>query len=315
MGANEHLKEAVKTVKTNLKAYNEKHQTNIQLPTGKKADRPYPQNYRPELDTTDELDDEQAHMHMSYIGILRWAVELTRFDIAVEVSKLSSYLVNPRQGHMDAVHNIFGYIAKHHRSFLHFDTKEIFIDTALFEKKTWEDFYGDMEEELPPRMPEPLGNPVSFTAFVDADHAGNRVTRRSQSGYFLFIQNTVVDWYTKKQNTVESSAFGSEFVAARIMTEKVKELRYKLRMFGVPIDGYCAVYCDNAGVVNNCKNPESTLNRKHQQINCHIVRENVAMDVCRFGWIDSESNYADVLSKTTISADKRKDIYSQLLYI
>ena len=45
----------------------------------------------------------------------------------------------------------------------------------------WKEFYGDVEEEDPPHMPEPLGYPVKVTAFVDSDHAGNVVTRRSHS--------------------------------------------------------------------------------------------------------------------------------------
>jgi hypothetical protein len=46
-----------------------------------------------------------------------------------------------------------------------------------------------------------------------------------------------VIWYSKRQNTVETSTFGSEFVAMRIAVELVESLRYKLRMFGLPIEG------------------------------------------------------------------------------
>ena len=56
----------------------------------------------------------------------------------------------------------------------------VFNDTA-----NWKPFYGDVEEELPPKMPEPLGHPVSIHAFVDANHAGNVVTRRSHSGIII----------------------------------------------------------------------------------------------------------------------------------
>ena len=92
----------------------------------------------------------------------------------------------------------------------------------------WEDFYGKIDEEMPPNMPEPLGRPVALSAWVDADHAGNLVTRRSQTGFFIFVQNAVMDWYSKKQNTVEGSTFGSEYAAARICVEKIKALRHKL---------------------------------------------------------------------------------------
>jgi len=66
----------------------------------------------------------------------------------------------------------------------------------------------------------------------------------------------------KRQNTVESSTFGSEFVALRQARDMIVALRYKLRMFGVPILGPADVYCDNQGVVKNASIPESTLSKK-----------------------------------------------------
>ena len=78
--------------------------------------------------------------------------------------------------------------------------------------------------------------------FVDADHTGNKGTRRSQTGVLIFLNNAPIDWYSKKQNTVESSTFGSEFIAIRIACDKIESLQYKLRMFGILIDGPADVY-------------------------------------------------------------------------
>ena len=60
---------------------------------------------------------------------------------------------------------------------------------AFVQDANWKDFYGDVEEELPPRIPEPCASPVIISAFVDADHAGNIVTRRSHTGIIIFVQN------------------------------------------------------------------------------------------------------------------------------
>ena len=54
-----------------------------------------------------------------------------------------------------------------------------------------------------------------------------------------------VFWYSKKQNTIETSTFLSEFVALKIATEKLISLRYKLQMLGIPIEGPANVFCDN----------------------------------------------------------------------
>ena len=110
-----------------------------------------------------------------------------------------------------------------------------------------------------------------MSVFVDADHAGNKVTRRSHTGVLFFLQNALTVWYLKRQNTVESSTFGSEFVAMRIAKDLAIALRYKLRMFGIPIDGPADVFCDKQGVVKNTSLPESVLLKKHNVINYHAV--------------------------------------------
>jgi hypothetical protein len=126
-------------------------------------------------------------------------------------------------------------------------------------------------------MPEPRGHPVTISAFIDANHAGNVITRRSHSSIFLFVQNAPIIWFSKRQNTVEAATFGSEVVAQWICKELIVALRYKLRMFRILIDGPANVFCDNRGVVKNASIPESTLTKKHNAIiNYHAVREAAA---------------------------------------
>ena len=74
-------------------------------------------------------------------------------------------------------------------------------------------------------MPEPLGKLVKITVFCDASHADCLVTRRSTTGILIFVNGTPIRWYSKRQNTVESSTYGSEFVAMRIATEMLLALR------------------------------------------------------------------------------------------
>ena len=109
--------------------------------------------------------------------------------------------------------------------------------------------------------------------YVDADHAGNLITRRSHTGIIIFVNNSPIIWYSKRQNTVESSSFGSEFIASQIATEIIEGLRYKLRMFGVPINGTTDAFCDNQSVVTNVSIPYSVLNKKQNSICYHRFRE------------------------------------------
>ena len=92
-------------------------------------------------------------------------------------------------------------------------------------------------------MPKPRGEPVTINVFVDADHAGNRITRRSHTGILIYCNLAPIIWYSKRQNTVETSTFGSEYIAMKIATELVEGLVYKLRMFGIPIDGPARIGC------------------------------------------------------------------------
>ncbi len=77
-------------------------------------------------------------------------------------------------------------------------------------------------------MPKPLGLPVEISCFVDANHAGKLLTRRSHSGVLIFLNKAPIIWYSKHQNTLESSTFGSEFVAMQIATNLIILLCYKL---------------------------------------------------------------------------------------
>ena len=58
-----------------------------------------------------------------------------------------------------------------------------------------------------------------------------RITRRSHTGILIYLQSAPIIWFSKKQNTIESSTFGSEFVALRTTLEMIEALRYKLRIF------------------------------------------------------------------------------------
>ena len=131
------------------------------LRTGKHTERPMPKTYRPELDVSPVLGSALASRYQQLIGILRWAVELGRVDILLEVSLMSSHLCQPREGHLEALYNIFAYLSKHGEASMAFDDGMPSINEDAFHRSDWSDsVYGDGEEELPPKMPKPLGNPV-----------------------------------------------------------------------------------------------------------------------------------------------------------
>ena len=152
-------------------------------------------------------------------------------------------------------------------------------------------------ELIPPDMPEPRGNSVTTTCFVDADHAGCKATRRSHTGIIIFVNRAPILWFSVRQTTVETSTFGSEIVALKIAIEMVEGLRYKLRMMGIPIEGPTNMYCDNDSVVKNVTHPESPFKKKHNSIAYHKARECIAGKIIRIGKEPGETNIADLLTK------------------
>jgi hypothetical protein len=270
------------------------------------------QLYRPELDVSPVLGADKANYYQNLIGILQWAVELGRIDIFAQVSMLSQYLAQPREGHLDQVFHIFGYLKVHGQS------KVVFDDTFnswkdKFTQCDWQDFYPDAMEPIPGNMPEPRSKEVQLNAFVDADHAGDQVTRRLRTGVLIFVNKAPVIWFSKRQNTVETSTFGSEFVAMKIATELLIGLRYKLRMMGLPLDGPANVFGDNQSVVTNASRSESVMKKKHVSICYHRVREACAADIIRIAHESTKTNLADLLTKN-LDGHRIQELVSRILY-
>ena len=319
IGSESYLKEAIKTAELNFGKLNMSYSSTRK--NGMKT--PFKNHdYRPELDTTEVCNDDHISLFQNLIGILRWTCELGRIDILHETSLLSQYLAQPRMGHLQAAINIFYYLKHHSRSWNVMDPRRFDIewtprkpdDVHPRERaKLMKEIYPDAEDVYPHNMPEPRGNPVDITCFVDADHAGNRVTRRSHTGIIIFINMAPIVWYSKRQNTVETSTFGSEFIALRIAVELITSLVYKLRMFGVPIEGEARVLCDNESVVKSSSYPESTLKKKHSSVAYHKVREEVAAGKILIYYEKSESNLADLLTKP-LTALKRQPLIQALLH-
>ena len=259
---------------------------------------PMASDYHPELDDSPLCDAEMASRYRSMTGSLNWAISLGRFDIQYATSVLARYNAAPREGHIKAMKQIFGYLKK-------FSKAKSIVDPTLPNHgaylsenyDNWKEFYPDAEEAIPPDIPKPVGAIARITIWVDADHARDKLTRRSVTGIVLMVNGMIIKTISKRQATVETSTYGSELVAARIATELAIEFRYNLRMLGVPLDGPVLMLGDNNSVVLNTTIPSSMLKKKHNAVAYHRVREAIAAGIVRFCHIPSQRNLADVLTK------------------
>ena len=175
-----------------------------------------------------------------------------------------------------------------------------------FPKYNWTEFYHGAEEAIPPDMPEPLGKEVDLRMFVDSDHAGDKKTRRSRTGFLIFCNMALFNWVSKKQPTIESSVFGAEFVAMKHGIEALRGLRYKCRMMGIPLSGPNYVYGDNQCTITNSTRLESTLKKKNNSICYHTVRKSVAMNESLITHIPTADNLSDLMTKPTFGAKRRR---------
>ena len=253
--------------------------TDQKLPT--KCGTPQISGYRPELDTSSELNQDGLQRYQALIGMLHWAVELGRVDVLLETALMSTLLALPQWGHLEQLYHIFGYLKAHPKRNLFFDPQHPKVDELAFKEYDWYDFYHEAKEQLSSDMPPPRGRSVSTHCFVHSNHAGDKVTRRSQTGILIFLNRAPIIGYSKRQNTVEMSMFGSEFIAMKAVVEQIETLRYKLRIFGVPLEGTTNVFCDNEVVFKNASQPDSTLKKKHMSICYHRCREAVANQTIR----------------------------------
>ena len=157
--------------------------------------------------------------------------------------------------------------------------------------------YPDADNPTPPGMPSPRGNSVDINVFVDADHAGNKITRRSHTGIIIYVNSAPIIWFSKRQNNVESATFGSEFIALKTALDLVEGLTYKLKMLGIPISGPARIFCDNDAVVRSGSFPEVVLKKKTLSIAFHRIREAVASSKILLYYEKSQSNIADLFTK------------------
>ena len=154
------------------------------------------------------------------IGQLQWAITLGRYDILAQVMSMSRFRLAPKIGHLERMKRQYGYLAKTKHYAIRYRTKE--PDYSHLPKLNYDwtrTVYGNVKEEIPNDIPEPLGKGVIATTFSDANLFHDIVTGKSVTAILHFVNTTPTDWFSKRQATVETATYGSEFVAAKTATE------------------------------------------------------------------------------------------------
>ena len=233
-----------------------------------------------------------AAKYLTMVGQLQWLVTLGRFDIHAQVATMSRFRAAPRQGHMDRLKRIYSYAIRTKDYAIRFRTDQPDYSFLPDQDFDWTySVYGCVQEILPDDMPDPLGEAVTTTTTMDANLNHCLATGKSLTTCLHFV------WYSKKQATVETATYGSEFVAAKTATEQIMDIRQTLRYLGALIGAKSFLFGDNRSVVTSATLPHSTLTKKHNILGFHRVREAIAAKLMAFCWIQSAYNLSDMLSK------------------
>ena len=134
--------------------------------------------------------------------------------------------------------------------------------------------------------------------FVDANLMHDVTTGRSVTAVLHFLNKTPIDYYSKRQSTIETATYGSEFVAARTATEQIIDLRVTLRYLGANICNEVFMFGDNESVVKSATIPHAKLHKQHVLLSFHRVREAIASGMPRLMYVPGNLNPADILDKT-----------------
>ena len=263
-----------------------------------KYSSPVEKNDHPELDMSPLLPAEGIVKYQSLIGALQWVITLGRFDISVAIMSLSSFRVAPREGHLDRLKRIVGYLTKMKHGYIRIRTEE--PDYSMLQPTSYDwahTVYGKVTEEMPRDAPTPKGKRVVLTSYVDANLYHDWVNGRAVTAVLHFINQTPFEWYAKKQPTCETATYGSEFTAAKTAVQQIMGIRTALRYVGVPVHGCTKLFGDNGSVVTSASVPHSPLKQRQHSLSYHYTREAIASGAVDFRFIPGHLNPSDILSK------------------
>jgi hypothetical protein len=275
---------------------------------------PLEPNDHPELDESKLCDSDDITRYQSMIGALQWLISLGKFDIYTSVMTMSRFRVAPREGHIARLKRIYGYVRQSKDSPIRYRTEEPDYSQLPPQIFSWaRSVYGNVKEIIPEDAPPPRGKKIVLTSYVDANLMHDQITGRSVTAVLHFLNKTPFEWFSKRQATVETATYGSEFSAARTAVEQIIENRIMLRYLGVPVEDRSYLFGDNQSVITSSTLPHSTLSKRHNALAYHRVREAIASGVVNFYFTKGKDNPADILSKHW-SYNDIKDVLKPVLY-
>ncbi|XP_031096829.1 uncharacterized protein LOC116001068 [Ipomoea triloba] len=205
---------------------------------------------------------EDVTTYRRLIGRLLY-LTATRPDISYAIQQLSQFVDAPTDKHLTAAHRVLRYIKGTPGQGL---------------------FY-------------PKNNSLQLSAFSDSDWAACVESRRSITGYCVFLGSALISWKSKKQATVSRSSSEAEYRALASSVCEAQWIMYLLTDLQLSLPKPATVFCDNKSAVAMAENQVFHERTKHIEIDCHLVREKVAQGLIKLMSVSSSNQIADGLTK------------------
>ena len=138
---------------------------------------------------------------------------------------------------------------------------------------------------------------LTLQGWCDSDWAACPITRRSLTGWLVFLGQSPVSWKTKKQHTVSRSSAEAEYRSMAAITCELKWLKALLLSLGVHHPKAVKVLCDSHSALHIAKNPIFHERTKHIEIDCHFVRDAINEGLISPSYVSTDSQLADIFTK------------------
>jgi hypothetical protein len=253
----------------------------------------------PELDTSEFLDQDGIDIYQSLVGAMQWAISIGRWDIRSAVMTLSSFRAQPRQGHLEWIQRIYGFLCWFRHFKLRFRVDELdYSGIPEMPDYDWEhSVYGNPTEDVPADAPPPLGKQIILSHYFDANLMYGVLSGKAVTGVVHFYNKTPVDWYCKKQSTTEMATYGSRFLACQTNFEQIIDHCQYVWYLGAPVYEKDYAWGDNDAMINSATIPDAKLHKRHNILSFHFVRSLIACGYINLQHLKSKCNIADILTK------------------